>query len=142
MQLSAGVFLRGSGGGDGVQLLHPAAAALVLLQGEILPLGLHFFVFLQHGAGFGVADAHFAAALHDLAQNDGVEPLPLQVGAHGDEQQVNGVVLAEGVEHMGPARGEQAAAALFQGFGDAGGADTEGHQLVFLVQHEARPDWG
>ncbi len=109
----------------------------MLLQGEILPLGLHLLVFLQHGAGFGVADAHFSAALHHLAENDGVDALSLKVRPNGNEQQVNGVIFPEGVEHMNPACGQQPAPALFQRLGNAGGADTKGHQLVLFIENKA-----
>ena len=94
---------------------------LVLLQWEVLPLGLDLLVGLQHGAGLRLLYADLEAAVHDLADDDGVDALFLEVGTHGDQQQIDGVVAVEGLQHICPAGGEQAAVVLFQGSGDAGG---------------------
>ena len=59
----------------------------MLLDGEVLPLGLHLLIGFQHGPGFGPADAHFEAALHDLVNDHCVDALALQVGPHGNQQQ-------------------------------------------------------
>ena len=92
----------------------------MLLDGEVLPLGLHLLIGFQHGPGFGPADAHFEAALHDLVNDHCVDALALQVGPHGNQQQVDGVVFVEGFQHTGPAGGQQTAPAFLQGGGDAG----------------------
>ena len=137
---------RGGGCSDrllrcGGQHLHKAAAALMLLQWEVLPLGLDLLVGLQHGAGLRLLHADLEAAVHDLADDDGVDALFLEVGTHGDQQQIDGVVAVEGLQHIRPAGGEQAAVVLFQGGGDAGGRHAEGHHLVFLVHNEAGELW-
>ena len=75
--------------------------------------------------------------MHDLADDDGVDALFLEVGTHGDQQQIDGVVAVEGLQNIRPAGGEQAAVVLFQGGGDAGGRHAEGHQIVIFIHDEA-----
>ena len=104
---------------------------------KILPLGLDLVVQLQHGAGLGLLDAQLVAAFHGLAEDNGVDTLFLVVRVDGDEQQVHGVVPAEGLENVDPAGGHEAAPVLLQGGGQAWRTYAEGHHAVVFIHDEA-----
>ena len=55
---------------------------------------------------------------------------------HGDEQQVYGIVLPEGFQHVHPAGGEQPSPVLLHGGGQTGCAYAEGDHLVVLIHDE------
>lgn len=79
-------FLCGGSGGIGrvhivIQILDEAAAALVLLLIEALPLCEDVVVLLEHGTGLGKLHAVAVAALADMIHHDGIDALGLQVRA-------------------------------------------------------------
>ena len=70
-------FLCGGSGGIGrvhivIQILDEAAAALVLLLIEALPLCEDVVVLLEHGTGLGKLHAVAVAALADMIHHDGI----------------------------------------------------------------------
>ena len=97
-----------------IQILDEAAAALVLLLLEPLPLREDVVIELEHGAGLGKLHAVAVAALADVIHHDGVDALGLQIGPNSREQHDERVAMVQIVEHLRPAEWEQAAVGVLE----------------------------
>jgi len=97
-----------------IQILDEAAAALVLLFLEPLPLRKDVVVILEHGPGLGKLHTVAVAALADMIHHDGVDALSLQIGPHSREQHDERVAMVQIVEHLRPTEWEQAAVGVLE----------------------------
>ena len=109
-----------------------------MLRGvEEVPLVLDLLVGLELRAGLGVLDAHALGALEHVVHEYGVDGFVAIFRGDGDEEQVEGVVDPERLEHADPAQREQPPVGLLERVGHGRRGHAEGHQVVLGVGHEA-----